>query len=226
LAERAYDFSEVTPEMTRATIARYYGMVEMIDRAVGRLLESVERAGSMDDTVFVFAADHGELLGDYGLWRKGSYHYDCLIRAPAFVAAPGRLAGGRRTDGLVEDIDLTATVLGLAGLGVPFGMQGRDLSASLAAGDEIGREWTYTELYNANWGPFVACWTLRTPTAKLNYYPADRVGHLFDLVEDPDETSDLYASPSHRPVRDEMTGNLVEEIRRQTDPLSRVLSQY
>jgi len=108
-------------------------------------------------------------------------------------------------------------------------MQGRDLSGPLAAGENDGHdghEWTYTEMYTALWGPSVACWTVRTRTAKLNFYPEDRVGHLFDLSADPDERVDLWGSQSHRGLRDAMMANLVEELSRQADPLPRVLSQY
>ena len=226
LAARAHDFSEVTPHMARTTIAYYYAMIEMIDRAVGALVEAIERAGELDNTLFVFAADHGELLGDYGLWRKGSYHYDCLIRVPGFISYPRRIAGGRRVEGLVQSIDLTSTVLGLLDLPVGDGMQGQDLSGALIGNGRIGRPWIYCELYTALWGPFVDCWTLRTQAAKLNYYPADRVGHLFDLKQDGEERNNLFDSPGRRSLRDEMLGNLLEEIRRQADPLPRVLSQF
>jgi arylsulfatase A-like enzyme len=226
LARRAEDFSKVTPHAARTAIAYYYAMIETIDMAVGKVVEAIERAGALEDTLFVFSSDHGELLGDSGLWRKGSYHYDSMIRVPAFVSRQGRLGAGRRIEGLVQSIDLAPTVLGLAGIPLRPGMQGDDLSTRLADGGAIGREWVYTELYTAMGGPYVDCWTLRTPAAKLNYYPTDRVGHLFDLASDPDERHDLFESTEHRPLRDEMTEDLLAEIRRQVDPLPRVLSQY
>jgi len=226
LAARAYDFSTATPEMTRTTIAYYYAMIEMIDMAVGRVIEAIERAGQLDNTIFVFVADHGELLGDCGLFRKGSYHYDCMIRTPCFISAPGMLSGGRRIGGLVQAIDLAPTLLGLTGQPVYAGMQGQDLSEELLQGTDIGREWTYTEMYTAWWGPFVACWTLRTETAKLNFYPDDQVGHLFDLTEDPHERVDLWACPEHRSLRDQMMAMMLEDLCRQADPLPKVLSQF
>lgn len=226
LAARTPDFRSVTPAMTRKVIAYYHAMIEMIDLAVGQLIEAVERAGQMDNTIFAFAADHGELLGDYGLFRKGSYHYDCLIRSPGFLSCPALVPAGQRIPGLVRSIDLAPTLLGLAGLAAVPGMQGADLSRDLAQPATIGQPWVYTELFTSQWGPFVNCWTLRTATAKLNYFPTDRVGHLMDLTTDPDERVDLFASPAHRELRDTMMANLLEEIRRQADPLPRILSQY
>jgi len=226
LVERSFDFSDVTPHMARTTIAYYYAMIDQIDRAVGRVIDAIAQAGEMDNTLFVFAADHGELLGDYGLWKKGAFHYDCMIRVPTFLSYPARLGGGRRINELTGLIDLPGTILGLLGLPMPYAMQGRDLSAALAAGEPVGRDWVHCEIYFAGGGPYIPCWTLRTPTAKLNYYPTERIGHLFDLTEDPDELNDLYASRSHRRLRDEMTANLLAEIRLQRDPIPKQISTF
>lgn len=226
LAARTKDFSAVTDEMARTTVGLYYAMVEMIDRAVGRLVESIERAGELENTIFVFVGDHGELLGDYGLWKKGSYHYDCLIRVPCFVSYPATLPQGVRVGELVQAIDLMPTLLGMLGVDAPEGVQGRNLSAKLANGESVGREFIWTELFTSWWGPFVACWTVRTAEAKLNYFPDDGVGHLFDLRTDPDERVDRFNDPEARGLRDEMMGRMLAAIHEQTDPLPRVLSQY
>lgn len=226
LRERSGDFSDISDEHTRAVIAYYYGMIEMVDRAVGEVVEAIEEAGELENTVFMFTADHGELLGDYGLFRKGSYHFDSMIRTPCFLSAPGRLPAGRRVDGLVESIDLAPTVLSLAGIEPYEGMQGNDMASALGSGEDIGKEHVYCEMYTAWWGPFVACWTLRTEEAKLNYYPQDEQGHLFDLNNDPDEINNLWDSVEHRGMRGRMMALLLRAQHEQSDPLPRVLSQY
>jgi arylsulfatase A-like enzyme len=215
-----------TPDMVRTTIGLYYGMIEMIDRGVGELLAAVEQAGQMDNTVFVFVADHGELLGDCGLWRKGSYHYDCLMRVPCFIAAPRGAGPARRIEDLVQAIDLMPTLLSMLGLPQPPGVQGRDLAQPLAAGHSVAKEWIYCELFQAAAGPYVDVWTIRTPQAKLSWFPRDRTGLLFDLAADPDERRDRFADPACVSLRDELTATLLEEIRMQNDPLPRVLSQW
>ncbi|MFP4026811.1 MAG: sulfatase [Candidatus Brocadiia bacterium] len=226
LAERASDFSDVTPELTRTVTAYYYAMIETIDRAVGRVVEAIEEAGELQNTIFVFVADHGELLGDYGLFRKGSYHFDCMMRTPCLLSAPGMLPQGRRVKGLIESIDLAPTLLSVAGVESHAGMQGKDMAPALRSGDTIGKDRVYCEMYTAPWGPYVTCWTLRTEGAKLNYYPQDEVGHLFDLNEDPEEIRDLWALPAYRKLRDEMMAGLLRAQHEQADPLPRILSQY
>ncbi len=226
LAARRTDFSGIPPGLARKTVAYYYAMIETVDRAVGRLVSAIEAAGELENTIFVFAADHGELLGDYGLWRKGSYHYDCMIRVPCFISWPRRIPSRQRIDGLIRSIDLTTTLLGLLGQPVPAAMQGTDWSDALRQETVTGHEWVYCELYNTSRGPYVDCWTVRTPRTKLNYYPSDRTGHLFDLGADPREQTDLYSSPRHRGLREAMTENLLLELRRQRDPLPISLSQF
>lgn len=226
LSERASDSSGMSDEQTRTVIAFYYAMIETIDRAVGQVVRAIEETGEVENTIFVFTADHGELLGDYGLWRKGSYHFDCMIRMPCFLSAPGRLPGGRRVEGLIESVDIAPTLLSLVGLEPYAGMQGHDMAEALREGEAIGRDRIYCEMYTALWGPYVACWTVRTETAKLNYYPQDEVGHLFDLEEDPEEIHDLWSSPEHRDLRDRMMALLLRAQHEQSDPLPRILSQY
>jgi arylsulfatase A-like enzyme len=177
---------------------------------VGRLIQAVETAGQMRNRIFVFLSDHGEMLGSYGLWRKGSWHSDCMIRVPGFVCAPGRLGGQRRINGLVQAIDLAPTILGMLGLPVHERMQGMDFSGQLLRDEAIRQRWIYSEMWTTLWGSWVRCWTIRTETAKLDYYPSDRVGHLFDLAADPDERNDLWASPRHRDLRGEMLASLLQ----------------
>jgi arylsulfatase A-like enzyme len=88
-------YRAVTPAHAREMRAHYYGMVSLIDDAVGRLLAALDRLGLAEDTVVVFATDHGELLGDHGLWLKGPFHYEALTRAPLLWRWPRGLTWKR-----------------------------------------------------------------------------------------------------------------------------------
>jgi arylsulfatase A-like enzyme len=226
LAKAIPDYSSVTDDMTRTTIAHYYAMMETLDRAVGHLVNTIEQAGELDNTLFVFVADHGELLGDYGMWRKGSFHYDCIMRVPSFITYAGHIEADQRLRGLTQCIDLAPTLLGFAGIEVPDYMQGRDLSEPLANKGDVDRGWVYTELFQAYWGPFVHCWTVRTHKAKYTYFGHDRDGHLFDLASDPDERRNVFDDPNYRALRDEMVELLQHELALQQDPLPRLLTQF
>ena len=215
------------PQKIQTVTAYNYALLETLDRAVGRVIEAVEQAGQMENTIFLFVSDHGEMLGNYGLLRKGSWHYDCMIQTPCFLTAAGRIPAGGHMEELTETIDLAPTLLGLAGLDIPDRMQGRNLApALLNHADMPEKPWIYCEMFQTLWGPWTACQTIRTRTAKLNYFPIDRVGHLFDLENDPDERRNLWDFSEHRPLRDAMMANLLEELNRQIDGSPRVLSQY
>jgi len=217
----------LTADMIRTAVAYYYAMIEVIDRAVGKVLQAVEQAGEIENTLFVFMADHGEFLGRYGLWRKASMHYDCMTRVPCFVTGPALGVKPRRFSGLAQEIDLMPTVLEMIGLSAPRGVQGESLAAVLRGERSQGRSWVFTQSHwAAIGGPYANCLTVRTETAKLNYYPNDDAMHLFDLEADPDERRDVSGSASHRPLRDQMTRTLVRAMFEQQDPLPLVLSQW
>ncbi len=101
-------------------IALTYAMVDLIDQNVGKILDGLNEMGLADDTIVVFTSDHGELLGDHGLWAKGPFFYECLINTPLIIAAPDG-AKGEVCDSLISALDLAPTLCDLAGAeGLPF----------------------------------------------------------------------------------------------------------
>ena len=111
--------------------AAYYAMIELLDDAVGRMLQALERSGQRERTIVIFTSDHGEMLGDHGLLLKGCRFYEGLVRVPLIISWPGRYCSGLVSDALVELIDITPTLLDACGVGVPPRMQGRSLRGIL-----------------------------------------------------------------------------------------------
>jgi arylsulfatase len=114
--------------------AAYWAMVEVIDTQVGRMLESLEHSGQQDNTLIIFMSDHGELLGDHGMYLKGPFFYDQSIHVPHIVSMPSRIPEGRRMSTFVELVDLAPTLLEAAGLAPYSGMQGRSMWNLLTGG--------------------------------------------------------------------------------------------
>jgi arylsulfatase len=104
----------------------YAAMCEGIDEWVGRLLAAVEARGELDNTLVIFASDHGEMLGDHGKWNKSVPH-EGSVHVPLIAAGPG-IPEGETRDDLVELIDLGATMLAAAGVDVPDTFDARPLS--------------------------------------------------------------------------------------------------
>ncbi len=227
-----------TEEGLRRTILHYYASISLIDDNVGRLLTALEETGQLENTIILFNADHGEFLGRHGLIRKPSLHYDEVLRVPCLLRLPGNEQAGRRVKGLVELVDLHPTLLSLAGLPVNAGVQGRDWSAALHDGAEIGRDAICSDMYDdpikpetcliAKGGPYMAVQTLRTESWKLSIYPTagPQFGQLFDLANDPEERENRYADPTCREIRGEMLWRLAARLAANVDPLPLVLSQW
>ena len=101
--------------------AHYFAMIEFVDAQVGRIMSALDRNGLKDDTVVLFTADHGEALGDHGMWGKGPYHYDSVIRVPLLLRWPGNFSPGLAIDAPTSLVNLAPTVLDAAGLPIPEG---------------------------------------------------------------------------------------------------------
>ena len=128
----------------------------------------------------VFASDHGEMLGDHGLYTK-SVPYEAALRVPLIAAGPG-IPGGRTSDALVELIDVNPTLCALAGLPAQEGLDASDFSPVLAGERTTHREEAASALREFR--------LVRTAERKLVAHHTGEV-ELFDLESDPDELENL-----------------------------------
>jgi choline-sulfatase len=155
---------------------------------VGRLRREITARGLATDPVFVVTSDHGEGLGEHGEATHGPFLYQATLHVPLIVAAPGRWPAGRRVKGLVSNVDLTPTLLSLAGRPVPASLDGRDLGAA-AAGGALAARWLPLEtefaLNSYGWAPLFG---LTDGAVKWIGAPEEE---LYDLAADPGETANL-----------------------------------
>ena len=173
----------------RFPVAQYAGEVSYTDAQLGRVLEGLSRLGIADRTVVVVTADHGESLGEHGIWFNHIGLYDPVARVPLLIYAPGRVPPGRRVDP-ASGLDVAPTILGLAGVVVPAEMRGRDLLRG--AGPEVpivteAVRRSQTALVHHGWK------LLRTErTVEFGGATERRAGtlELYDLTRDPTEQHD------------------------------------
>ena len=173
----------------------YYAMCSFVDELIGDVLGALGDAGLTSDTRIVYTSDHGETLGDYGLWGK-SVMYDSAAGVPLILAGPD-VPPGRSVECPVSLVDLAPTIM--AGTGVEPAGEDADLPGadlwSMAGGNEPADRTVFSE-YHAT-GSTSATYMLRDRRWKYVHF----VGHdpqLFDMQSDPHELTNLAALPTHR----------------------------
>jgi choline-sulfatase len=184
---------EATPRDIRRATAAYYGMVETIDSHYGAILEALAEAGEdLDEWIIVYTSDHGEMLGEHGIWEKTQF-YEASARVPLIIRWPARFPGGRVVHENVSLCDLFATLCDLADVPVPDGLDSRSLVPLLegrAAGwdDEAVSQIGHQVMIKQ--GALKYCW-----------YGAAETEVLFDLARDPRERRNVAGDETYAEAR-------------------------
>ena len=180
-------------DILREVTAHYYGAVTMVDKYIGHVLAVLDELGMTNNTIVVFTADHGNMLGERNRMFK-SVMYESSALVPMLYRAPGRIPAGRVNDTALDNTAVVPTLLDLAGLPVPAGVQGRSL-APLMRGDGPGPEAAYA--YLADKMVRQGDWKLIVPLGRSK----SGVRELYDVVRDPDEQVNLYDRPEGAAVQ-------------------------
>lgn len=188
-------------------VAIYYGMVSLVDKYVGRILDRLEELGMAEDTIVAFTSDHGHFYGQHGLISKGPFHYEDLIRVPFIVRYPGEVPAGRRSSALQSLTDLAPTFLGLAGIEVPREMTGVDQSDVWRGETESVRDHVVVE--NRHEPTTIHIKTYVEDRYKLTVYHERDYGELFDLQADPEERHNLWNDPDHQDLKNRLVRDLL-----------------
>jgi arylsulfatase len=189
------DSESMTEDAIRGMRRSYAADISVIDHAVGRMVDALDRRGFLDNTWVVYTSDHGEMAGSHGLMSK-CVMYEPAVRVPLIIRPPaGRT--GVVVDSLVEHLDVPATVRDIAGAPPLEFSEGRSLLPSVRDGQPATRTVTVSE----NWG----FGTFETERYKLVVdEDACLPCQLFDLHEDPDEDINLVADPEAGAIVDEL----------------------
>jgi arylsulfatase len=169
-----------TPDEVAVSRRQYCAAIELIDDQVGLLLDVLEVRGVLDQTYIVFTSDHGEMLGDHGLYTK-SVPYDGAVHIPLLVAGPG-IEGGRVSDALVELIDVHPTLCELAGLPLQENVDDRSFAGVLRGQQAEHRADVVTAIRNFR--------SIRTQRHALIENEND-LTELYDLKADPQELENV-----------------------------------
>lgn len=194
----------------RVALQAYYGMCSYLDHNVGRVLDALAASGQADDTLVIYASDHGESLGNRGLWGKSVFYEDSAA-VPLIMAGPG-VQEGTRCATPASLVDIYPTVVEAAGSHLSdreYALPGSDLR-KLAIDNPEDRA-VFSEYHAA--GSTSGGFMLRKGDWKLVYY-AGHPPQIFNLRNDPRETTDLCGSPAIAAIQAEME----TELRMIVDP--------
>lgn len=192
----------ISEDRVRKARAGYYAMITELDEYVGRLMDALETAGQLDNTIVVYTSDHGEMLGEHGLWYKNNLYEDAA-HVPLVIAGPGVPRAGR-IDTVVSHIDLVATLADWTGAEAPAQLRGQSLLPVLnGSGDHRGC--AYTESHSE--GNVTGSHMIRKGKWKYIHFTWYEP-LLFDLESDPHELHNRAADPGCRDVVEELDGIL------------------
>ena len=205
-ARHLYD---LTVEDRRVARHAYYGMISYIDEKVGRILRTLEETGLADDTVVIFTADHGDMMGERGMWFK-QHFFDWSGKVPFIVHAPSRWKPGQVTEA-VSLVDLLPTFTDLASGGKFDGfvkpLDGASLLPALE-GETSGMSDTVVAEFAADGSTGVSRMVRKGPWKLMWIEGVDTL--LYNLDDDPEEVNDLFADPAHAGTRAELEEILFE----------------
>ncbi|MBN2376177.1 MAG: arylsulfatase [Sedimentisphaerales bacterium] len=200
-------------EQAKRSRRGYYGSVSFIDEQIGKILKALKKRGMMENTLIVFFADHGDMLGDHNLWRK-TYAYEGSARVPMLLRWPrGMGMKGKRgstIDKPVELRDILPTFLDAAGAEVPGHLDGESM-LRLVRGEGDWRE--YIDLEHDVCYSRENHWNgLTDGKFKYIFHAFDGSEQLFDMRNDPDELCDLAGVKEHEAVLELWRGRMVEHL--------------
>ena len=212
-SHEAVGMCNLGPEDWQRIKAYYYGMISLIDKNVGRLVETLKKTGQLDETVIVFNSDHGENLGDHRLLFKGTT-YDCVTNVPLILSWPECPVPAEIRDLLCSSVDILPTLLELAGVRPPdpSPVQGRSLLPAIFDSHYRNRDAVLIE--NAGIRR-----SIRRRDALLTWHGPKVQGELYYLALDPNCLRNLWDVPEAATLQAELLDQLINLMAENVDPL-------
>ncbi|MCY1722458.1 sulfatase [Prolixibacteraceae bacterium Z1-6] len=187
----------------------YLRCIASVDESVGEVLQFLNETGLDENTVVIYTSDQGFYLGEHGLFDK-RFMYEEALRTPLMIKYPKEIDKGASSGLLVQNLDIAPTILDLAQLEKPGGMQGKSLRETWKSDSVKWRDAIYYHFYEKGWGVPMH-YGIRTDRYKLIHYYGE-VDHweLYDLQNDPAEMNNLYGNVDYKEIQQELHIRLKE----------------
>ncbi len=204
---RMFGCVEFPDELVRRARAGYYGLITYLDEKIGRLLQTLDETDQMGNTVIIYTSDHGEMNGEHGMWRKSNF-YEASSRVPLQIMFPDKLSAGKRLDEVVSLVDLTTTLVDIAGAKNREQFDGDTLMPLIQETSHAWKDFAFSE-YLAH-GVERPMAMLRKGKYKYNYSLGDPP-ELYDISEDPEEFDNLASEPKYQTICHDLESQLLAE---------------
>ena len=198
-----------TPENRRSALSGYFAAITAMDQNIGRLIDWLEDNNLRENTLVIFNADNGMNMGHHGMWGKGNAiyppnMYDTSVKVPALISRPNHVPQGLVCSDLLSQYDFMPTILSYVGSQNPHkdSLPGRDFSPILNGG-QMGEDAAVFVL--DEYGPTRM---IRTHTWKYIHRYPDGPSEMYNLEEDPDETTNLIGDSSQTARAEELKSEL------------------
>jgi len=210
----AFNMEDVPPATVKLGRELYYGLTQWLDTEVGKILAALSAIPDAANTVVIYTADHGENMGEHGLWWKNCM-YEHAARVPLIVSWPARWKGGQRRKGVCSLVDVVQTIAELGRAKAPADWNGSSLCASLDSSAAPWKDRAVSEYYAHNIASGYAM--IREGSYKYVYHAAPDAKHaaqreLYDLAKDPGELQNLAAAPAQQSRVQQLHAALVKEL--------------
>jgi len=206
--ERRPNVQLVGNDDSNFVIPGYFGAITSIDENIGRLIKHLKDIGEYNNTIFVFTADHGEMLGSHGRMTKGVW-YEESVGVPLIIAGPG-IQKNIKTNQLINSIDVLPTLLGLAKLPIATAIDGKDYSALLKGNKMDGPKEVFLSFDRGALQEVERAWrtiitddySFTVTDAAIYFKKSDDVGDdgivFYKLKSDPYEMNPIYTKTASK----------------------------
>ena len=209
-------------ESWKKSWAVYYGFCSLIDDQVGRIFNCLQNENLIDDTMIIFCSDHGEQLGQHGLWHK-MQAYEESLRVPLIISAPW-ITNKRHSNANVSLLDIPSTILAAAGVPIPDSFEGKDLTDLFETDDGMKeRKYLFSEQKPLGGWHGEAEWRMVTDNRFKYIWNHEDVDEFFDLKNDPHEMENIINKAELQQELNILKQQLFDWMQRTKDPK---LSEY
>jgi uncharacterized sulfatase len=204
-------------------IAAYYGMITLMDKYIGKILDKLDELGLSENTLVIFTTDHGHFYGHHGLIHKGPFMYDDLIKVPFIARHPGAIPQNTVNTAMQSLVDIAPTILDFCGLDIPVTMSGKSQRQVWEGFKDKARDHIICEHNHER--DSINLRTYLNERYKVTIFQGLEYGQLYDMQSDPDETLNLWNQKEYAVLKTQLLQQfLLAEMAKEAPYMERIAS--